>query len=444
MQALMKSIGACRPKAGLLPKGRFVRGVSTIAGGTVVAQIAVVAVSPLLTRLYDPAQFGALGVFTSLLGILLVVTTLRLELAIPIAEGPKQAASLLCLSLGATALTGLLVLCALLLGLARTNLPFLTPLGGWIYLLPVGMLLGGGYQSLTYGATRAKAYNALARTKLAQGVGMAGTQVTLGFLPVGAFGLLAGYVVGQAAGVVTLSREIVRSGSFSFRGLNLATLWDCLGRYRKFPLVSTWSALLNAASVWCPVLFLASFHGAVAAGAFALTQRVITIPISMVGRAVNQVFTGEAGECLRNAEERPKLRRLYWRTLGYLALLGAGPVLIIGLVSPTVFSVVFGEEWRRAGEFARILALGYAAQFAVGPLTTLLLLIGRNERQLAWDFTRSVVIVGGFACLTVAQASAESMLLFFSLSLVFFYLVHVVLSDLALRQAGATPINDVR
>ena len=88
----------------LLPKGRLRRAVAVSVTGTAFGQIIVLAASPLLTRLYTPEDFGILGVFSALLGILGIAVCLRYELAIPLAEDDCDVVNLLALSLIVTLL----------------------------------------------------------------------------------------------------------------------------------------------------------------------------------------------------------------------------------------------------------------------------------------------------------------------------------------------------
>src|SRR4051794_19939913 len=50
--------------------------VVKLAGGTAAAQLLVVALAPVISRLYDPQDFGLLGVFVALVTILNFVGTL--------------------------------------------------------------------------------------------------------------------------------------------------------------------------------------------------------------------------------------------------------------------------------------------------------------------------------------------------------------------------------
>ena len=58
---------------------RSARRLALLSGGTLLGQLLLVLVSPLLTRLYVPAEFGVLAVFMSLNGILGGIASLRYE-----------------------------------------------------------------------------------------------------------------------------------------------------------------------------------------------------------------------------------------------------------------------------------------------------------------------------------------------------------------------------
>src|SRR4051794_2925578 len=81
-----------------LPGGAFARSVVTLASGTAIAQFLLALAMPVLTRLYTPAQYGALAVYSSILTVLVVVASLRYEAAIPLPEDDRTAGSLLVLT----------------------------------------------------------------------------------------------------------------------------------------------------------------------------------------------------------------------------------------------------------------------------------------------------------------------------------------------------------
>jgi len=62
------------------------KSVLTLMGGTTIAQALNFLFSPIQTRLFSPAVFGQLSVFTSITGIVGVIVCLRYELAIIFAK----------------------------------------------------------------------------------------------------------------------------------------------------------------------------------------------------------------------------------------------------------------------------------------------------------------------------------------------------------------------
>lgn len=155
----------------LLPKNTFARSVSVLVGGTFSAQLLLVLTAPLLTRLYSPEDFGLLAVYASLLALIGVISSLRYELAIPLPEDDGEAANVavLCLILVviSTILTGVLVL---LMGSAIAAALGVPTLAGYLWLLPVGVLLTGFYSVFNYWAVRTKRFTTIAGTKLRQAI----------------------------------------------------------------------------------------------------------------------------------------------------------------------------------------------------------------------------------------------------------------------------------
>src|SRR6202040_4101300 len=94
--------------ASLMPHNQFAKNVSIIAGGTALAQAFGVACAPILTRIYHPAEFGALQVFISIMSLLTVAATGRYEIAVLLPEDEQSAIDILALSMLCVCATALL------------------------------------------------------------------------------------------------------------------------------------------------------------------------------------------------------------------------------------------------------------------------------------------------------------------------------------------------
>ena len=276
-----------------MPGGAFGRSVVTLASGTAIGQLLLFLAVPVLTRLYTPADYGALAVYSSTLTVLVVLASLRYEAAILLPQDEDTAASLLALTFLLLAVTAAIV--SLLVWLAGdafvavVKVPALRP---YRWLLPVGFIGAGMYQALSYWAIRRGEFGRVARTKLSQGVGQVVSQVGLGAAGAGAPGLLIGDVIGRVAGGGGLA--LLALGGRSHARVTRASVLSAASRYRRFPLLTTWSGLLNVGSLQLPsILFSASF-GAAAAGLYALSFKMLVLPTMLVGQAVGQVFLSRA------------------------------------------------------------------------------------------------------------------------------------------------------
>jgi O-antigen/teichoic acid export membrane protein len=267
------------------------------------------------------------------------------------------------------------------------GVPALAP---YLWLLPVGLLGVGCYQALSYWAIRRQAFRRLARTRITQGVAQVAIQLAWGLAAGGPAGLLAGSVAGQAAGVTTLASDL-RHDRTAFRSLNLRTLRWVMRRYRRFPLLATAAALLNASARQLPALLLATMYGTQVAGLYALGQRVIRMPMQVVGSAVAQVYTGEAARLAR--QNRSGLRRLVLRLTARMLLIGGLPLGLIALGGPRLFEVGFGPDWGEAGYYVQILALAYLGQFVVAPIAQTLQILERQDIHLIWNGAQVAVMV---------------------------------------------------
>jgi O-antigen/teichoic acid export membrane protein len=367
------------------------RGVLRIAAGSVAGQGLVMLSYPFLTRLYDAAEFGLLTVFTSVVSMVAIVSTATLDRAIPIPASDHEAAdvawtglSFVAVTTAGTALFGLVAAAPVadLLGVPR--------LAHYWWLVVLTVLVVGTYFVLSEWMVRDRSYGALGRRNLFQGLGQTVTQIGLGLAQVRPLGLLLGLGVGRLCGL---------GGLLSSGGLlrqprpTLARMRRSLRRYRRFPMLTLPSALLNSGGLEIPLLVVSALYGDARAGLLGLTVRVFSAPTALIGQAVDQVFTGESGAAIR--DPKGNLARLLRYTVVRLLLVGALPTVLLLVAGPWLFGLVFGPDWTEAGEYARILAFAYLAQFAVNPVSGVLALLERQELSLAWSAARLVLTAGG-------------------------------------------------
>jgi len=362
----------------ILPRAEFARSVGVLVGGTAGAQALLILASPLLTRLYTPDDFGLLAAYAGVLAIFSVIATFRYELAIPLPDRDDDAANLVALCLLMAGIVS--ILAVLVVIFARDIIPSLLgveSVGAYLWLLPVGVLLVGFGNTLRYFAIRKKAFGVVAKASVKASVINVTIQL-LGF-KLGAISLILGQAGSQGAGTISMGR-------FFFNGKNTKLVrWSGIKyqavRYKKFPIFSTWEGLLNTAGTQLPPVLFAVLFGPAAAGLYSLASRVLSMPMSLIGGAVGQVFLSEATDAHRTG----RLGKLVTDLHSKLAHIGLPAAVLIFVAGPEIFSIIFGAGWKSAGEFARWMIPWLYLVFVSSPLSTLFSIMEKQKQGMAFQ-----------------------------------------------------------
>lgn len=400
----------------LFPISQLTKGIAVISAGTAIAQAIGLAAVPILTRLYNPADFGVLGVYASALAVLAAIAALRFELAVPLPENTNDAVSLVILSMIIS--TGFCALAATGLWLTHEQLSSVDHLGtlsAYVPLLVAGVFAASLYQTLSYWAVRVQAYPVIARTRLSEVLGMITVQIGTGLLGLGPIGLLVGHIIGQAGGFVILARLIIHPYQERSSRLTISTTRTLAIRYRRFPLYTAPATLLNAVGNNIPPILLAATHGAEIAGYFFVAQRILGAPLTLLGRSVSQAYNGEAAKLLRGQD--PHLARLFFSLAKKLVVVAIPMAILVMLFASSLFAWALGAEWREAGHYAEILVLMFIPRFVTSPLSITMSILERQQVTLLIQTIVAASSIGSLALGIWMDLAAESLIAFFSITM---------------------------
>ncbi|MDA1141104.1 MAG: lipopolysaccharide biosynthesis protein [Planctomycetota bacterium] len=420
-----------------LPTDSFSRSVGVLAGGVGIAQIIVIASSPLITRLFSPSDFGILSLFVSVVAILGSVSCLCYQFAIPLPEEEEDAFALLvlCFIILAAFTTFVAVVC-LVGGASLFERLGVTGAGHYLWFVPAACFLMSAYEILNQWAIRTKLFGCLAQTKIWQGGGMVVSQIGLGLAKTGVIGLLIGELTGRAFGIGALATRLVAEVRRQRLRVSVSRLKAVMSRYRRFPYFSTFSVALNRGAGGVPAILFASLYGPEVAGWLALGERALQGPMILLGQSVASVYVGEGADLLRKSPE--ELHSLFRTTARRLLFIGLIPIGALGLLGPYLFPFVFGSEWAEAGNYVQILAVSLLLQFVISPLSQTLNILERQDIQLLWDIFRAVLVAGGIAGAYVSSLSPTLAVVIYSASLSVAYAVQLVVISFALKRHRAS------
>jgi O-antigen/teichoic acid export membrane protein len=293
----------------------------------------------------------------------------------------------------------------------------------WFELLTVGVgtwLSAYIQMAFAYAASH-NLFGKAAKAKILQAGAIALSQLALLYAGLSSAGLLAGQIIGLGTGLLA-TRLLLSPPTMPFKFALDDEQRAYLVKRQAFWRYSLPSSLLNVVVGQLPLFMIGLKYGAMAAGFFALTQRVLAVPTSLIAASVLDVFKRQAAHEFRYFGH---CSNVYQATLKTLLLLALGPSLLLLFFSPELFSWLFGPEWRPAGELARILApLGFF-NFIASPLSYVFFIAGKQKIELRWQvalFVMTVIVFG--APLSLHKSLLGYMVGRSALYLVYLYMSH--------------------
>jgi lipopolysaccharide exporter len=369
-----------------------------LGSGTALAQALLMASMPVLSRIYNPDDFGVMALFLSLVTVISIISGLRYDAAVLLPEEDADGFDLLrlhlLLTLGVSVLTGA-VLWGARLPLSRwLNAP---SLAGYLWLAGPGIFVLGALNVLISWHTRRKRFGLLATTRLGGSVATVGTQIGVGLAGLlSPAGLIGGALLGRAVeGGLQAGGAVadLRRGGWPRPGR--ARLMALAGRFRKFPLFNTWAMLVNTLSWNVPAFLLASFFSPEVVGLYALGDRAIRAPMNFIGRAIGQVFLQRGVAAHRDGT----LGQLFLDTLQMLARAVLLPTIVLLLLGREIFTLIFGAQWAEAGVYTQILGLWAFVWFVSSPVANIIMITENQEKGLLFNVillaTRILSFAGG-------------------------------------------------
>jgi O-antigen/teichoic acid export membrane protein len=400
----------------------FFKNVITLMTGTGIAQAIPIALSPILTRIYSPEEFGLFALYAGFAAILVVVATGRYELAIMLPEKERDAATLIKLSFALSILVSTMVLFSILLfGHEIAILLGNEEIYLWLYLLPISLLITGLYQNMNYWLNRKKDFKLLASNRVLQSSITGMGQLGAGALSFGGLGLLFGSLLGQGITLFTLVKKIWSRDSIHFKSFKLKSFKKIALRYRSFPAFDVPTSLLNVGATHAPNILFPIYFSPAYAGFYYLTQRVLQAPISLIATSVLDVFKEEASHQFRNTGQA---KHIFIKTFKWLLLISVLPSVLLFLLIEDVFVLVFGKDWAMAGTYAKIMVPALSIRLIANPLSFMIYIA---EKQV-WNLvTMMALAMGVFLSFFLAKAPLE-VIIGISLTYSMYYLIQLVLS----------------
>ncbi len=327
----------------------------------------------------------------SIIGVVGTAASWRYELAVILPARDKDADELVIISFWASIITSLLTLIGVICCHSRiASLLGNREIEPWLYLIPVSIFLFGVYNALNYWLNRKECYRNMSYARVIRSGSGSGGSIGLGFFRHGAGGLIVGNLTGQLLSTIFMANIFLRQENLNFLS-NFHQKIYLAKKYKRHPIHLLPSHLVGTAANQIPVLVISAFFGVSVVGFYSLALRMISVPSSLIANAIGDVYRQQIS---LTYAEKGEFRDLFVRTLFRSFVFAIAPFSVIFFIAPDFFAIVFGETWRVAGEYARILVIAAFFQFIYAPVDKGALVVGATRYIFFWHMARFFGFLG--------------------------------------------------
>lgn len=407
----------------------FARSVGILSSGAVLAYTIGFVTVPIVSRLYDPQDFGEYALISSVAALATALISLGLQSAIVRAATDEESQRIMIVALGASAALATIALAVCLalapvVQLGATSLPY-----AMVCLLVWSMcILTSADSSLRAYANRRGANRVLFTNSLLGAGATLVVTLPLGFMGVGAIGLIAG-----SFGALLISNIQMASRLRPFRRrARLADVREVFRENRDFVTFQYPANLVETVSEQAPRQILSPAFGTTVVGLYAMTDKMLGIPLRLVGAPVGTVYFREAS---RRSAAGENLNSFTMRLVVAIMALAYLPILLVVLWGETLFGWLLGAEWAEAGTVASILVVPYLFKLTRTAVGTARVVLGLQSVNLIMSWIRLLVEVGALVAGSFLTRDVLGALAGYSAASTAFYVIDMTITFRAMGRS---------
>jgi O-antigen/teichoic acid export membrane protein len=363
-------------------KSDLLRNTSVLISGTALAQLVPILLQPVLRRYFTPETFGAFSVYLSLIGILIVISSLRYEPAIILPDKDNEAAAVFFISVILSFGFNLLILLGIVLWkseiLSYINIP--EKFAVYLYLTPLGTFLFSLYQSINYWLIRKKGFFAISVNKFVRRGFEGGAQLAFKFTKV-TNGLIYGDLIGHVANICSGIFQSMKTG-LSVSLFNPRKMMYVLKKYSEYPKFNLVPAFMDACSYLLPAIMINKFFSTEYTGYFDLSKLLLSIPLALVATSLSNVLLQRISE---KDKSQLSIKKDLVFVLYFVAIIIIAEIGIIMFCGEALFRVFFGPNWEFSGTISKILVWAFTFNFLTSSFSSIFISLNKIKLLSVWQ-----------------------------------------------------------
>ena len=373
-----------------LRKSELLINTTILISGSAIAQLIPILLQPVLRRPFSAEIFGAYSVYLSLVGILVIISSFKYELAIMLPRKDKEAANVFFLAISLNLIFNILLLLVIIIW-KRNIIHFLNlsdAFAGYLFLVPLGTFLLNSYQSINYWLIRKKRFPPISVNKFIRRSFEGIAQLGFKFAKLPHF-LLYGDIIGHIANISSGIYQGKKSG-LTLNLFSITKVKYVFFKYDDYPKFNLIPGLMSACSSLLPAIFINKFFSLENAGFMDLSKMLLSIPVALISLSVSSVLLQRTSEKFKNNES---ILKDFLVIFIIISIIGILEILVITFFGEELFKFIFGDQWGFSGVIAKFLVWSFALNFIVNSFNSIFISMNKIKLLSIWQLIYFVSIL---------------------------------------------------
>lgn len=373
----------------------YFRNFLTMLSGNTLSQLIPFIIAPILSRLFSPEEFAVLANFLAIVGVIGIISTGRLELAVPIPIEHKKAQEIVysgfIITLGLGIISILIPVFAYQIGALYND----KQLPEYLWLVPFSIISFGLLGLTNNWNLRQERFHLISIGKITQSIINNGLAAILGYIGWGVNGLIIAWLLSQYVNILVLLFGVNRK--VNYKDFGVLTLKNTLREYKDFPLINSLHAFTDIfVTQFLLYWLISSYFGFLELGLFAMMNKYVKAPIVLISSSVSQLFYVEAGKAINSGQS---LFSILKKTVRTSIIFGIPFIVVLLFFGPIIFKLYLGDKWEIAGAYARCISPMLLLYFILSPISGLPILLNKQKNAfvislIGYTFTILAIFLG--------------------------------------------------
>ena len=357
---------------------KYVKNVSVLMSGTLLAQIIPLLFEPILKRIYTPAEFGELSIFIKIFSIITICMSCSYELGVLIARDKDESNE--CIEVGFFFNILLIILLEILIYLLQKN--GIISEKFFFYLLPLSSSFYSIGNLFNNKLIWEEKYKQISLNKFIRRI----TEVVFQILLKSQKSI--GLIVGSTIGNFFYMLYNLRISNIRIN-LKLSKIKVNIFKYSYYPRYNLFPQVFNSlSSIVLDVYVLIKFS-VIEVGYLELTQKILIVPSSLLGEAVSKVFLQNI---LKKINKKQTIKEDVIKITSLFLIIGGIYFIGIFYFSETIFEIIFGKEWITSAIYAKYMVFYIIVSFVVSPISSILIALKKFKINSIWQISKTTLL----------------------------------------------------